>query len=193
MVRLLVIRHGKTDWNLAKKIQGRTDIALSPEGRTELAGRRVPQEFAGFDWTTSPLARARETAELLGATSLKIEPALIEMNWGDWEGETLTDLREKHGEEFKYNEARGLLMTPPGGESPADVVARLRPWLKSLKRDTIAVTHKGVIRALKSIAYDWDMTDKAPVTFDWAKGHLFDVNPEGTLRPLRININMEDA
>ncbi|MCF8466512.1 MAG: histidine phosphatase family protein [Sneathiella sp.] len=191
MVRLLAIRHGKTDWNLQKRIQGRTDIPLSPEGRAELAGRCVPTEFSGFDWTASPLNRTRETAELLGVTSLKIEPALIEMSWGDWEGETLPGLLEKYGDDFRYNEARGILMTPPGGESPADVVARLKPWLASLRRDTIAVTHKGVIRALKSLAYDWDMTDKAPVSFDWATGHLFEVTPEGDLRPLRINIAME--
>lgn len=193
MVKLLVIRHGKTDWNLNKKIQGRTDIALSQLGREELAGRRVPDEFSGFDWVASPLKRTQETAELLGASDLKLEPALIEMSWGEWEGETLKALHEKYGAEFRYNEARGLQMTPPGGESPADVVERLQPWLKSLASDTIAVTHKGVIRAIKSLAYNWDMTDKAPVSFDWATGHLFEVSATGDIRPLRINISMEDA
>lgn len=193
MVRLLVIRHGKTEWNLKKKIQGRTDIPLSELGQAELSRMRLPAEFDGFRWISSPLKRTRETAELLGATNLEIEPALIEMNWGAWEGETLSDLRAKYGAEFKYNEARGLYMTPPGGESPADVVARLTPWLQSLEVDTIAITHKGVIRALKSLAYNWDMTDKAPVKFDWATGHLFDVSPDGGLQPLRINISMEDA
>lgn len=193
MVRLLVIRHGKTEWNLKKKIQGRTDIPLSELGRIELAGMRLPAEFGGFNWTSSPLKRTRETAELLGAKNLKVDPALIEMNWGEWEGETLSDLSEKYGAEFKYNESRGLNMTPPGGESPADVAARLKPWLQGLEADTIAVTHKGVIRALKSLAYNWDMTDKAPVKFDWATGHLFEVSSDGGLLPLRINISMEDA
>ena len=193
MVKLLVIRHGKTDWNLNNKIQGRTDIALSQLGREELVGRRVPDEFSGFDWVASPLKRTQETAELLGASDLKLEPALIEMSWGEWEGETLKALHEKYGAEFRYNEARGLQMTPPGGESPADVVERLQPWLKSLASDTIAVTHKGVIRAIKSLAYNWDMTDKAPVSFDWATGHLFEVSASGDIRPLRINISMEDA
>ncbi len=193
MVKLLVIRHGKTDWNLQKRIQGRTDIPLSDLGRRELAQMRLPTEFGKFYWTSSPLKRTRETAELLGARDLKVEPALIEMHWGEWEGETLSDLRAKYGAEFKYNEARGINMTPPGGESPADVVARLKPWLQGLEADTIAVTHKGVIRALKSLAYNWDMTYKAPVSFDWATGHLFEVSPDGGLRPLRINITMEDA
>ena len=176
MVKLLVIRHGKTDWNLNNKIQGRTDIALSQLGREELVGRRVPDEFSGnHPGEQMPLR------------------ALIEMSWGEWEGETLKALHEKYGAEFRYNEARGLQMTPPGGESPADVVERLQPWLKSLASDTIAVTHKGVIRAIKSLAYNWDMTDKAPVSFDWATGHLFEVSASGDSRPLRINISMEDA
>ncbi|SRR5690606_11229717 len=193
MVKLLVIRHGKTEWNLARRIQGRIDIPLSDLGRAELAAKRLPDEFAAFDWISSPLKRARETAELLGGRNIRIEPAVAEMHWGEWEGQTFEELREKYGDEFRYNEARGIYMTPPGGESPADVVARLTPFLKSLRRDSIAITHKGVIRALKSLAYDWDMTAKAPVRFDWATGHLFEVTEEGALRPLRINIAMKDA
>ncbi|MAL79338.1 MAG: phosphoglycerate mutase [Sneathiella sp.] len=193
MVKLLVIRHGKTGWNLERRIQGRTDIALSDIGRAELENSRVPDEFADFDWVSSPLTRTRQTAELLGGRNVRLEPAIIEMHWGDWEGETIPDLRQKYGEEFRYNESLGLNMTPPGGESPADVVARLQPFLKSLRRDTIAITHKGVIRALQSMAYEWDMTDRAPVRFDWATGHLFDVTEEGAVRPLRINIAMKEV
>lgn len=193
MVKLLVIRHGKTAWNLEGRIQGRIDIPLSDTGRAELAGRRLPEEFAHFQWICSPLSRARETAEILGGRDVRIEPAIIEMHWGEWEGRTFPELRETYGEEFRYNEARGLYMTPPGGESPADVVARLTPFLKGLTRDTVAVTHKGVIRALKSMAYGWDMQDDAPVRFDWATGHLFEVAEDGAVTPVRINIAMKAA
>lgn len=191
MVRLLLLRHGKTSWNAEKRLQGRRDIGLSPEGRTELSALKVPAEFAGYRWVTSPLQRARDTAELLGAREATIAPALVEMDWGEWEGETLENLRSRYGAEFERNEARGLLMSPPGGESPRAVIDRLTPWLKNLREDTIAVTHKGVIRALKSLAYNWDMMDKAPVRFDWRDGHLFEVDDAGRLRPLRVNIKLE--
>ena len=60
------------------------------------------------------------------------------------------------------NEARGLDFRPPGGESPRDVQARLRPFLESLRDPTIAVTHKGVLRALYALATGWTMERKAP-------------------------------
>ncbi len=57
------------------------------------------------------------------------DSALIEMDWGDWEGLTLDEICARHGEEFARNEARGLDFRPPGGESPREVLERLRPWL----------------------------------------------------------------
>ncbi len=191
MIPLLLIRHGKTAWNIEKKLQGRRDIPLSEQGRNQLQNCILPSEFRHFSWTSSPLVRATETAEILGALNPLVEPRLIEMHWGDWEGNTVRDLRARYGETMVENEARGLNMKPPGGESPADVQKRLRPWLKSLTKPTIAVTHKGVIRALKSLAYDWDMTCKSPTTFDWNCAHLFKINEQGMPIVDRVNISLE--
>ncbi len=191
MIPLLLIRHGKTDWNLQKKLQGRRDIPLNDEGRTLLSGNRIPEAFRSFRWVSSPLTRARETAVILGGTDVEIDERLIEMDWGAWEGHTIRELRETLGPSMLENEKRGLQMTPEGGESPADVQKRLRPWLLSLKEPTIAVTHKGVIRALKSLAYDWDMTDISPVSFDWNCAHLFHVRDSGSLNVEQANISLE--
>ena len=79
---------------------------------------------------TSPLRRCVETAALLGAPDAAREPRIIEMDWGDWQGESFAALRERLGEEMRENEARGLDFRPPGGESPRLVLARLKPWLK---------------------------------------------------------------
>ncbi len=191
MTALLVIRHGKTAWNLQKKIQGRRDIPLCEEGRAQLRQASIPAEFLDFNWVTSPLVRARETAEQLGAADIAVDERLIEMDWGAWEGHTIRDLRSRLGADMAQNEAKGLHMTPEGGESPAAVQLRLLPWLRSLNTPTIAVTHKGVIRALKSLAYDWDMTDKSPVSFDWSCAHLFDVSQKGDIAATRVNISLE--
>lgn len=190
MVRVLFIRHGKTEWNLNKKIQGRRDIPLCAEGIKEIERRHIPEEFSGFCWASSPLTRAVETARLLGAADITLTDALIEMDWGLWEGCRVPNLRKKYGQEMSRNEARGLHMRPEGGESPSEVVNRVQFWLQSLKRDTIAVTHKGVIRAIKSLAYNWDMTDKAPVKFDWNCAHLFDVELCGRIVANRVNISL---
>ncbi|TNE39915.1 MAG: histidine phosphatase family protein [Alphaproteobacteria bacterium] len=191
MIRLLLIRHGKTDWNAMKKLQGRRDIPLSDTGRRALASFHIPAEYDGFKLYASPLSRAEETAKLLSGREIFTDPALIEMDWGDWEGEVVAELRATLGADFIENEARGRHMQPPGGESPAMVMDRLRPWLRDLRTDSIAVTHKGVIRALAALAFNWDMTGKPPVSFNWTAGHLFEVSEAGDVRPLQMNISLE--
>ncbi|MBE7635827.1 histidine phosphatase family protein [Sneathiella sp. P13V-1] len=191
MIPLLVIRHGKTEWNLQKKLQGRTDIPLSEIGISEMRAASLPERFDGFKWYASPLKRARQTAELLGGEDHEVAQELIEMNFGDWEGFTIRELREKYGATMAENEARGRHMKPNGGESPAEVQERLIPFLKNLQEPSIVVTHKGVIRALKSLAYNWDMTDKAPVAFDWGTAHLFMIDEKGHPHPEQVNIKLE--
>lgn len=193
MIPLLLIRHGKTEWNALKKLQGRRDISLSPEGEALLQGCSLPKEFSRYQWLSSPLKRAIQTAEILGANDLKIEDRLIEMDWGKWEGFTIKELRHQYGDAMTENEKKGLHMCPPSGESPADVQVRLRSFLKELKKPTVAVTHKGVIRAIKSLAYNWDMTDKSPVEFNWSAGHLFAIDETGHPHAKAVNIKLDTA
>ena len=78
---------------------------------------------------TSPLARCVQTAALIGAPDAPREPRIIEMNWGDWEGESLAALRERLGDEMRDNEARGLDFRPAerrksqGGHEPGQELA----------------------------------------------------------------------
>jgi broad specificity phosphatase PhoE len=165
MVPLVLIRHGPTDWNRERRIQGRSDRPLDPEGVAALRRLVLPQAWAGYDWVTSPLARARQTAAVLGHPEAAVEPALIEMDWGEWEGRRLAELRADPGAEMARREGAGLDFAAPGGESPRQVQARLAPWLGRLAaagRPTVAVGHKGVMRALYALATGWDMTGEAP-------------------------------
>ncbi len=196
MTRLLLLRHGRTDWNLLRRIQGRTDTDLSHDGLKEVEARRLPDDFNHFAVVTSPLNRARQTAQALGLRTATIEPRLIEMNWGEWEGRTLEELRAELGDAMSENEARGLDFRPPGGESPREVQARLTPWLVDVARaghPTLAVTHKGVIRALLAMAYAWDMRGKPPVKLDWTAAHLFQVGEGGDLHPIEVNRPLDEG
>ncbi|WP_025897555.1 histidine phosphatase family protein [Sneathiella glossodoripedis] len=193
MIPLLLIRHGKTEWNLQKKLQGRQDISLCEVGITELKQMSLPTEFNHFEWCVSPLKRAQETAKLLGAENFATDDRLIEMDFGEWEGCTIKALRERYGQSMLDNEAKGIYMTPPQGESPYDVQQRLRSFLRGLRNPTIAVTHKGVIRAIKSLAYDWDMKDKFPMEFKWNAAHLFEVTSEGIPVGKKLNIKLDAA
>jgi probable phosphoglycerate mutase len=185
------MRHGATRWNAQGRIQGQSEQPLSPAGRASLAGLRVPPAFASFAWTTSPLGRARETAKLLGGRAIKCEPRLIEMDWGGFAGRTLKDLRAELGADLARLEALGLDFRPPGGESPRDVQLRLTSYMRQVAasgRDTIAVTHKGVIRAALAVASDWDMTVKPPVKLAWLGLHEFRIDGSGALELVRANI-----
>ena len=155
---------------------------------------QVPPELAHFQWLTSPLRRARDTARLLGITEPVIEPRLSEMRWGKWEGDTLAGLRARLGAEMAAAEAAGLDLRPPDGESPREVQARVRPLLAEIAqsgRPTAAVTHKGVIRAVLALATGWDMRDKPPHRLDWSAAHLFRLDASGEPRIARLNVALE--
>jgi broad specificity phosphatase PhoE len=191
MSRILFIRHGPTAWNMQGLIQGQTDIPLSEEGRAEVRRWALRKDFAGFDWYASPLGRAKETAAILGGAACRYDPRLMEANWGDWEGWSLQRLRDDIGEIFAAMEAQGLDLTPPGGESPRIVRARLGAWLADVapaQRPIVAVAHAGIVRAAYSLATGWDMKKKAPLARPHAFAHLYDLSPAGALSVAELNI-----
>lgn len=168
-MKLFLIRHGRTAWNEQGRMQGRADLPLSPAGRTEVLGWRLPEAWADARWLTSPLCRATETAALLTDRPVGIEPRLIEMDWGAFEGRTLAELRAEAPDAMAANEARGLDFRPSGGESPREVRTRLESLFADLGADpadaaiAVCVTHKGVVRAALSLATGWDMLAKPPL------------------------------
>lgn len=191
MSAILFVRHGPTDWNVQGLIQGQSDIPLSEAGRAEVRRWALRTDFAGFDWYSSPLARAKETAALLGVADCRFEPRLMEANWGAWEGWSLERLRRDIGEIFVAMEAEGLDLKPPGGESPRMVRARLAAWLAEVapaQRPIVAVSHAGVVRAAYSLATGWDMKKKAPLARPHAFAHLYELSPAGMLAVSELNI-----
>lgn len=196
MTLLAMLRHGPTRWNAEGRIQGRTDVALSQEGIDEVRRWEIPAgDFIFDEWHISPLLRAVQTAQILGAVDLRIEPALAEMRWGAWEGRTLAEIRAADPAGVADIEARGLDFAPPGGESPRAVQARLRPWLARLARDhtpVIAITHKGVIRALYAEASGWPMLGRPPDRLDWSSLHLFRLAPDGRPSIHALNRRLRD-
>ncbi|RVU36266.1 histidine phosphatase family protein [Hwanghaeella grinnelliae] len=190
MTQLAIIRHGPTDWNAEGRFQGRADRFLSEEGRLDVASWRLPDDVKTWRVLASPLSRARKTAMLLTGREPDIDPRLIEMDFGEWEGEQLAELRERLGEEMRVNEARGLDFTPPGGESPRMVMDRLRPLLAELAEQNepcLVIAHKAVIRALYAMATGWDMTADAPEKLKNACLHRFDLSADGSVSVISLN------
>ncbi len=188
---LLLLRHGPTAWNAEGRIQGRSDTPLSPRGEAAVSTWHLPPEVEQAQWYVSPLLRARHTASLLGHGEALVEPCLIEADWGIWEGECLGDLRARLGAELGENEARGLDFRPPEGESPRDLQQRVAPFLRRLAEaggPAVAVTHKGIIRAVYALASGWDLRGGPPVKLKNEHAHLFSLAAGGTPRVLRLNL-----
>ena len=195
MTIVSLIRHGSTAWNEQGRMQGRRDIRLSEHGRAQVRAWQVPDELTGpgtrARWVSSPLRRAVETAELLCGTGPPCESALIEMDWGGWEGMSFDEIRARFGAEFARNQALGLDFRPPRGESPRDVLGRVRAWLSRVATDdapVVAVTHLGVVRAVLSAATGWDMTTKPPIRLQAETLHRFAVGTDGTVSVVECNV-----
>ena len=194
MISLAMIRHGPTDWNKDRRLQGRTDVPLSAKGRDATAHWRLPPGILDYHPVSSPLLRAVETAALLGMEDPEIEPRIQEMDYGEWEGQSLDDLRRDLGQEMADNETRGLDFRAPGGESPREVQARLTPWLAEVAargKPTVAVSHHGVLRALLSLATGWPMTGNPPEKVIWGAIHYFELGDSGKIAVDRLNVSME--
>lgn len=171
MIRLALLRHGHTAWNRAHRIQGRTDIPLDAEGAATLRALALPPPWDAADLVSSPLIRAVETGRLLTGRTPRTEPALMEMDWGAWEGQRGADLAADPAAGFRHIEDWGWDWAPPGGEAPADLRARLVPWLASLERDSVAICHIGTMRVLMAMATGWAFAGPAP--FAIKRGRLY--------------------
>ena len=173
-VQFALLRHGVTDWNAEKRIQGRSDIGLRPDTVATYEKRRLPDEWRDASWFCSPLSRTRQTADALAISPITPEPAWIEMDWGTWEGKKLPDLRRELGDAMQVNEDRGWDFRPENGESPRDVLQRVSDYLANTNHSKVGVvTHKGVIRAVYAAARGWSMMGKVPDRLDWECLHVF--------------------
>lgn len=182
MIRLALLRHGPTGWNREGRLQGRTDRPLLAEAAVDLAALRLPAPWDRADLVASPLSRAQETARAIAGTDPRTVPELTEMHWGDWEGRCGADLAADPASGFRHIEDWGWHYRPPGGETPAEVRARLLPWLARLAAPTLAVTHIGVMRVLLAAAHGWDFDGPAP--FRIKRNRLFFVDiRDGSLAP----------
>lgn len=188
-VPFAMLRHAPTVWNAGGRLQGLTDTGLSAEGEAAARRWRLPAPADGWKRVSSPLQRARRTAELVRPSlPVTIDSRLREMSFGVWEGFTVKELRAAGGEAFAAAEAAGLDFHPPGGESPRMTMARLSHWSSTLSEPVVAVSHKAAIRALLALATGWNMLGRPPHRLDWQCAHFFVAQGEGRVTIERLNV-----
>ncbi len=161
MPRLLLVRHGLTEWNSQGRIQGHSETELSKVGLAQakalserLADERLSAIYA------SNLGRARVTAEIIATPhrlSVQIEPRLCEADYGDWEGHTMDELRHRDPERASAWMTEPVDVCPPGGETLQQVADRVAAVLDELRtrpddEQIVLVGHGGSVRALVCVA-----------------------------------------
>lgn len=159
MRRILLARHGETEWNALGRWQGHTDIPLNEAGRAQARSLAAGVASAGIATVvTSDLLRARETGEIvataLGLGAPVVEPALRERRFGVFEGLTRDECVARYPEAWRAWQAR--TGAPPGGELQAAAVARVAAALGRIAAGagagaagggpTLVVSHGGVMR-----------------------------------------------
>lgn len=163
---LYLIRHGETDWNVEGRLQGTRDIPLNANGRSQAArnGATLARLFAehglgeaDFNWIASPMIRARTTMEILRGemgldpANYATNPVLREVSFGQWEGETLPEVKQRDPDGHAARKRDKWGFVPPEGESYEMLSHRVRPWLNGLNRPTVCVAHGGITRVVRGM------------------------------------------
>lgn len=168
--RILLVRHGQTEWSLLGRHTGRTDIPLLDEGRrgAKLVGERLHRSpWSGLpeaEVRTSPLARARETCELAGfADRAQDWDALMEWDYGAYEGMTQAEIQAIDPDWFIWRDG------VPEGETKAQLAARadgIIEQVRSADRDVLVFAHGHILRVLGARWIGEDVSFAARISLD---------------------------
>ncbi len=161
MTKLILVRHGETDWNRVDRIQGWLDIPLNEKGRRQ--AERLAEELAGMKISaiySSPLKRAFQTAEIIAEKyhlSVQKVSDFKEINQGKWQGLPVSEAKKKYKNLYQRWLTHPLEVVPPGGESLEEVYQRVKKTCQTLvnnhPQETLClVTHK-VTAALTKCYY----------------------------------------
>jgi len=160
-----MVRHGETDWNREEVFRGRIDVPLNDRGRqqAEAAGRRLAGAGVGAV-CTSPLVRARETADIIARAcgrEVCVEEAFVDMDFGDWQGLALTEVEKRFPEPYQTWSRTPAEARIPGAESLVEVKQRAVAGITALAgrfpEDTLCVvTHRVVSKLVMAWALGLD-------------------------------------
>lgn len=200
MNHLILLRHGQSQWNLENRFTGWFDVDLTDQGEAEAkkAGQLIKDIHLDRVYT-STLTRARRTAQLaldeaeaVGADVSDIKDGdgwkliehddLRERDYGDLVGLNKAETAEKYGDEQVHLWRRGFEIKPPGGESLADVVERVRPYFESeiwphvaAGENVLVAAHGNSLRAVLVIIGEYDAEDIPNIELPTGKPLVFDI------------------
>ncbi len=163
MTQLLLVRHGETDWNLAQRFQGHTDVPLNENGRQQAAA--IAQHLADEEIHAiyaSDLNRASSTATAIAEhhpCEVIAEPLLREGDFGQWEGLTYTEIQARDPEAVRAWHEDLLNFAPPDGETPRQLAERVASFYSNIQAQhhdetLLLVAHGGSLQILICLLLD---------------------------------------
>lgn len=193
-MRLYLVRHGQTDWNVQKRAQGHTDIPLDAIGREQAV--RTGKAFLDLPikrLLTSDLQRASQTADEISRTTkvpAEVLPQLRERGFGEWEGQPFAEIGIRFGFEADFKGVTRNEITPPGGESYVEVWTRILSVVEDVranKVNTAIVAHGGTCSLLLAMFLGGDVSLSNSFRFSNACINELEPRPDGGLRLVRYN------
>jgi probable phosphoglycerate mutase len=136
LTRIVLIRHGETDWNIEGRYQGQADPPLNRRGLAQAHQLAIPLKEVGLDMLySSPLLRALQTANVIAQElnlPLRTDSRLMEIHQGDWQERLRAEIEEMYPELFRRWQSHPWSVTPPGGESLKQVQNRIHSALDDI-------------------------------------------------------------
>lgn len=197
MSKLVIVRHGQSEWNAQNRFTGWVDVELAPKGLEEAKAAGAKLKGVHFDLGfTSALKRAQHTLrnilEVTGQPDLPVtaHQALNERMYGDIQGMNKDEARERFGEEQVHIWRRSFDVPPPGGESLKDTAARVIPYFEQViapelraGKDIIIAAHGNSLRAL--IMHLEGLSPEEILKVEVPTGHPKAYELDGDLKVLR--------
>ena len=180
MTRLILIRHGETDWNVEGRYQGQSDVSLNDRGRREFASlaATVAESNPSVIYS-SDLSRAKESAEIIGRVlglSVCVDSRLREIHLGSWEGMLFQEIQEIYSDLLERRKLDPHNVRAPGGETISEVESRVVASVKDILNrhpdETVVIVSHGLPLAILRARYQglpieqvWELVPKNNTLF----------------------------
>jgi alpha-ribazole phosphatase len=165
-MKLLLTRHGQTDWNIAGRYQGQSDTPLNETGLRQAAqiAKRLSKETIHAIYT-SDLSRSANTAQSIAdfhQLEIKKDSRLRELSFGDWEGMTHQEMSAHSPDVFSKWMEDSLNISTPNGETLAQLAGRVKSAFDEIKnhhkdQTVLVVAHSGALQSLLSVTLGLDL------------------------------------
>jgi 2,3-bisphosphoglycerate-dependent phosphoglycerate mutase len=197
MAKLVLIRHGQSQWNLENRFTGWIDVPLTPAGEEEARRGAAELKEAGISFDlafTSVLQRATRTLDIvldvLGLQGIPVvrDAALNERHYGDLQGLNKAETARKFGDEQVHIWRRSFDVPPPNGESLKDTAARTLPFWRArilpellAGRNVVVAAHGNSLRSIVMEIEELTPAEILAVNIDTGVPLVYEVEPSGAV------------